>query len=366
VQLVVLKGVPTRKAALLVWFEEVDGVATTFATRDGSSLTPSLVSAPPADLDTVAPALVGVPAPIALATDAGDTFGAFVGEPAVGATDGCGDGQAIVTLAITFPAPFGTATAWPSDGRFPIGVSTLAWTATDDSGNSATETSTITVANHQLLDLDVQLVGRFAADVPGCGRTIRLTFRDGVLLVPVEFGASGTGGVERSARIAGVQVPVAASAPCVCVKDVTHSITDAVFPTIESTKYLGSVQLRQGDSNDDDVVDILDFASWLIDAGPAACNGRSNYNFDGLVNSADFSWVSVNFFARGEGCTGEFTGAEPMRRVSVKELRRRGLGALAAADLTGDGWLDERDIQVAASGAGTFGHASAENTTPGW
>jgi hypothetical protein len=32
--------------------------------------------------------------------------------------------------------------------------------------------------------------------------------------------------------------------------------------------------------------------------------------------------------------------------VSVKELRRQGLGHLAAADLNRDGWVDLRDMQL--------------------
>jgi hypothetical protein len=37
----------------------------------------------------------------------------------------------------------------------------------------------------------------------------------------------------------------------------------------------------------------------------------------------------------------------PRDRVSVRELRRRGLGDLIAADINGDGWVDVQDIQMA-------------------
>ena len=46
---------------------------------------------------------------------------------------------------------------------------------------------------------------------------------------------------------------------------------------------------------------------------------------------------------RGDGCTA-FGGGEARSRVSLKELRRSGLGHLAVADLNGDGWIDGRDI----------------------
>jgi hypothetical protein len=46
----------------------------------------------------------------------------------------------------------------------------------------------------------------------------------------------------------------------------------------------------------------------------------------------------------------------------VKELRRTGLGELAAADLNHDGWFDMRDMQIAVQGnaGGNGGGAAAQ------
>ena len=44
--------------------------------------------------------------------------------------------------------------------------------------------------------------------------------------------------------------------------------------------------------------------------------------------------------------------------MSVKELRRRGLGHLAESDMNRDGWIDLRDMQLYLQGAGPA--ASAE------
>ncbi|MFZ9916366.1 MAG: hypothetical protein ACO3IB_13685, partial [Phycisphaerales bacterium] len=41
---------------------------------------------------------------------------------------------------------------------------------------------------------------------------------------------------------------------------------------------------------------------------------------------------------------GSYDGGAPRSRVSVKELRRMGLGHLASADLNRDGWLDTNDV----------------------
>ena len=58
----------------------------------------------------------------------------------------------------------------------------------------------------------------------------------------------------------------------------------------------------------------------------------------------------VNFFLSGQTCgTGKLAG-EPVSRISLKELRRRGLGHLAAADLNGDQWLDLTDVQLFVEG----------------
>jgi hypothetical protein len=71
-----------------------------------------------------------------------------------------------------------------------------------------------------------------------------------------------------------------------------------------------------------------------------------------VVNNADFTYITLNFFSVGESCTGALDGKQPRDRITVKELRRMGLGELAAADLNGDGWVDARDMQSYMQGGG--------------
>jgi hypothetical protein len=52
----------------------------------------------------------------------------------------------------------------------------------------------------------------------------------------------------------------------------------------------------------------------------------------------------VNFLKSGEAC-GAFNGPIARDRISVRELRRTGLGELIQADLNGDGWVDLDDMQ---------------------
>ena len=108
-------------------------------------------------------------------------------------------------------------------------------------------------------------------------------------------------------------------------------------------KWDADFSLNQGDSNDDDLVDILDFGIYVGDFGAGLDSGVSNFNGDLLVNNFDFGFISVNFLDQGESC-GAFTGGAPRSQIAVRQLRRQGLGHLAAADLNRDGMLSTSDI----------------------
>jgi hypothetical protein len=212
----------------------------------------------------------------------------------------------------------------------------VTWTAEDALGNIETETRQITVSNHQLLDVQVGFVGAIAANTP---RSIRVRAGSSIQVLPVTLTGS-------SASITGVQLPVALDYPCVTAKAVSHSIADAMSTSIVSRRYSATASLLQGDSNDDDMVDITDFALYVASRGSGkAVDAVSNFNGDTVINTVDFTFIGVNFFRVGETC-GSFDGVIPRDRISVRELRRAGLGELIQADLNRDGWVDMRDIQL--------------------
>ncbi|MHC4219804.1 MAG: hypothetical protein ACYSU7_15290, partial [Planctomycetota bacterium] len=83
-----------------------------------------------------------------------------------------------------------------------------------------------------------------------------------------------------------------------------------------------------------------------------------------LVWTEDFSFIQINFLNGDETdcCVPpmparwlarhmpqSFDG--PITRISVQELRRRGLHDLIVADLNHDGWLDVEDMAAFAGGA---------------
>jgi hypothetical protein len=89
----------------------------------------------------------------------------------------------------------------------------------------------------------------------------------------------------------------------------------------------------------------------VLGSAPKTADSRSNFNHDIAVGNGDFAFISTNFLVSGETCGGGFANGDgPIARISVKELRRRGLGELAQADINGDGWVDQFDIALAAQG----------------
>jgi hypothetical protein len=269
-----------------------------------------------------------------VAADAGTTAGAAFVEPTVTAANTCSSVPVIRTITLSDSS---TPTIWPS--HFPVGVNTVNWTSTDEAGNIATTTITYTVQNHQLATADVNLVATINPSI-AFNQVMRVSLSTGdVVNATVSF--AGNNGA-----ILDIQVPVRAGYTCMGIKDAAHTLTDVQAVSVSGTKYAtaGVYELIAGDSNDDDLVDILDFGAFVAARGSTvATNAISNFNADTVVNNADLAFLSVNYFQVGESCGG-YAGEAPLERVKVKDLRRAGLGHLAVADLNHDGWVDDRDI----------------------
>ncbi len=323
-------------SAALVSFGTVSNTTTKFSLADTTSIAPVTTDLESISIDGTAPVLNNIPSNSSVATDAGSTYGAYFANPGVTVTENCGSLTA--TLLITYPNT-STASAWPSNGMFPIGTSTLVWSVTDAAGNSASETRTITVANYQLLDAAIALDGPFTN---ASTRSIRFIAGSSSQLLSVSLSGSPLA----SGSISSIEVPVASGYSCLSAKDPTHSITDTAAASVSGVRYAVSFALLQGDSNADDVVDIIDFGVFVGARGSGkALDAISNFNSDTVVNNGDFAYLSINFFEVGESCSG-FTSGTPQARIRVKDLRRSGRGDLAIADINGDGWVDTADIAL--------------------
>ena len=137
------------------------------------------------------------------------------------------------------------------------------------------------------------------------------------------------------------------SIPCLLAKDTQHSVSNAASASVVGVRYAASVVLTQGDSNDDDLIDILDFGMFLGDRGADATRrGRSNFNSDLAVSNGDFGFISLRFLLSGDTCGAFDAPGQPLSRISVRELRRRGLGNMTKADFNRDGWVDTTDMTI--------------------
>ncbi|MFZ9914865.1 MAG: proprotein convertase P-domain-containing protein, partial [Phycisphaerales bacterium] len=327
-----LPGETICGASALVYFDTIGGESTRFVNQGNNSIAPTLTNLGSLRIDGVGPALAGVPQSRTGAADAGSTAGAYYAPPVVTSSDDC-DGAISASLLVTYPNG-ATASTWPANGMFPVGTTTLTWSTIDGVGNQSSASRTVVVSNNQLLDAGITLGGAVAGNST---RSLRVKAGDTTQTVQVPM-------TQAAGSAQGVSLPVAAGYNCITVKDTVHSLTSSATPTVVNGRYSASYTLRQGDCNDDDKVDILDFSYFVANRGATVGpNATANFNSDGIVNNADLAFISLSFFQVGDNC-GSYMGAPPLDRISVKDLRRMGLGHLAIGDLNGDRVIDMNDI----------------------
>ena len=308
-----LDAIVLSTSALTTRITDSNGVALAFTQADNVSIT------------SLAPfTLAAVPANVAVAADAGTVAGALVSLVAPTAADSCGTP---LTVTATRSDSALLAAYYP-----PNLTTTVTYTATDAAGNTDSKNVTVAVANYQLLDAAISLNGSITGSST---RSVRVIAGSTQL---VNVGMTNGSGIASN-----VQVPIAASYPCITAKDAGHSLSNTGASSVVGVEYAASIALDQGDSNDDNLVDILDFGIYVGKFGVAVAGGSSNFNDDLAVTSGDFGFISLNFADTGIVC-GAFTGGAPRTAVSVKELRRSGMGELAGADFNRDGMLDVNDV----------------------
>ena len=328
----VVSGGEACNQASIVSFTTIGGLASSLGTAAGQSTSVTGAALGALRVDGAGPAIEGLPATQTLSCDAGSIVGAVIAAPTLTATDGC-DGARSISLLIDLPDG-SMLTAWPAGGLFPIGVTEITATSTDTLGNGTVVTREITVLDQQLIDLGISLGGSFAG---ASTRSIRVTVGNDTQIVQVA--CSGPNGT-----IEGVAIPASVQPPCIVVKDVAHSLAEAGLATQDGNRWTADAELRQGDSNDDGKVDILDFALFVSVRGSVVdAAAVSNFNADATISNADLAFISLHFFQVSETC-GSLWNDPPAERVKVKDLRRAGMGHLAVGDLNGDGWLDQQDV----------------------
>jgi len=301
--------------------------------------------------DTTAPTISGCPGDITVNADAG----------------GC-------TAVVTWTEPTATdvccgPVAWTyrshePGSTFPQGTTTVRYEFTDGCNNTAVCQFNVTVNAVNDLQVTVSLAG---VDPNSFTRCIRFELWN----CPASSPAATVDAVLSFTN--GTAGPVTIEVPCgqyncITARDRLHTLrrtADSVDAgTYYTANFTGTDALIGGNLNDDFWVDILDFGvfswqwGWTGDPNTTCTTPypHADINGDGLVDTADFTFIQANFLLGHEAnCCGApgFRGedeAGPLTRIAVADLARYGLEHLAVADLNGDGWIDEYDVAAFASG----------------
>jgi hypothetical protein len=254
----------------------------------------------------------------------------------------------------------------------------ITWTATDDCDNFSECTQTVIVQDLNTMVVNVELD---SAPVTG---TRCITFElfescSPAVSVVVDADIFFTSGWAIGAV---VDVPCGAYV-CITGRDKLHTLRrtdddgdfyDAGTSYVADFTSTGTTDdsLLGGNLNDDRWIDILDYGvftgQWAVNYGSpdTPCGTpypHADISGNSLVATEEFTFIQTQFlFAREADCCGVpmrlgarnryATQADgPVTRISVKELRRRGLHDLIKGDLNHDGWLDVRDMEAFANGA---------------
>lgn len=249
--------------------------------------------------------------------------------------------------------------ALPLGDPYPAGVTTITWTATDECGNESVCVQTITVSDVNELVLVVDLsptvdttltrcitfeLWECPATIPTEIVSLELTFTDGMF--------SGT-----------VELPCG-NYTCITARDELHTLRRTATLSIagsEPAQYVADFSSTSGNDliggnlNDDLFVDILDFGVFVGQFGADYGTGdttcatpfpHADISGNGTVGVEDFTFISINFLESSEAncCGAQGAQGRPVKRISVRQLKRMRLGDLVVGDLNHDGWLDIQDM----------------------
>lgn len=245
---------------------------------------------------------------------------------------------------------------FPSGFAFPIGTTTVECSATDACGGVTFESFDVTVLDVSEMVADVELAG---SDPGEYSRCITFEFIDPSSDCPDVVSVNRTLWFTDSLTHVVIDVPCG-EFDCVTARDRLHTLrrTDDELGVV-GTRYVANFagpdnSLIGGNLNDDEFIEILDFGIFVGRFGDdygtpdTDCDTsapHADISGDGIVDMADYTFISTNFLAaREDDCCGEPSVAGPRDSVSVVELMRSGHEDLVIADLNADGWLDRLDV----------------------
>ncbi len=306
---------------------------TEFTDGVGGKMVPALVASSGFKVDDGAPVLSNVPANVTVQAEAGmDSFANVTLTPPT-ATDAC--------------APGLTASSSRSDGAslsaaFPVGTTTVTWSATDPCGNVTRATTSVTVNNSNTATFAVSYTNS-ASYAASSARTLTLNIHgaNGYTLK-----ASQPVTLVRGAATISLTDLAIDNYDCVAIEEKGRSLRRVATVIDGGLVWSSTATLIAGDLINDEVVDVLDWGAYIVG------NPNADLDGNGAINATDGNFIIANFGQKGEtGCGTSFMSpSEPISAISVAELVDRGLTDLVAADLNNDGWLDMEDVRLASNG----------------
>jgi hypothetical protein len=306
---------------------------------------------------------------------------AIVNWDAPSATDTC-DGDLTVSCIAEHTLGYDISGLLANNGgEFPQGTAFFRCEASNSCGDTAVDVWTVDVSDQHGLSVEVHLSPAIVGD--NFERAIQFQLYRDCFSDPTEICEVMTfGGPYNFNGHARSTLKVdKGNYQCITARDCLHTLRSAadVFCEDNGWKAIFKGDPLQGGNwlvggNLDcwkpggapDTIDILDAGIYLsVIAGnqgstaPGAntdCDTEgphADINADGVVDSADYSFVLENFLAASKDacCPQAEAPIEPGRTsYSVTELRKMGFGDLASGDLNGDGFLDMTDLDLYSQG----------------
>lgn len=328
-----------------------------FTDTSGTEVLPNLVHMTPILINGSPPMLGACPADVATPPDPG-LLTASIPWVNPSATDSC-DGLSVPVICNP-----------PSGSAFSPGTTSVVCTATNSCGMQDTCSFSVRV-DAQVVTVDVELG---SVDPGPFERCITFEVWDcdgppGAQHVSVSQTLTFANGLAQ-----GVDVLIPGGDwECMTARDELHTLRSTApdFSTTDGIQYTASFVgsraagghwLVGGNLNDDEFIDILDFgilsSQHMTQATPDTPCGTpppdANINGDDQVSLLDLVvFVGNSLEASEPDCCGAGSTAAasgPIEAISVRDLRRLGLGHLATGDINRDGMLDMDDVLMLLDG----------------
>jgi hypothetical protein len=317
------------------------------ANGDGLGGTLPLSNPAPVSIDSTPPVFANVPANLDVPADAGAGCMAMRTLVPPTATDACGP------VVQSFSRSDG---ALLLNAPWPCGLTTVTWTAVNRCGLTSTATTTVLVQNYHLLEMNVEYAGMSSAYAPAMDRGIGVRVGEFTLCQSISFAYGAGFGV--------AQIPVG-SYNCATVDDDLHTLVSQTDVVIVGTNYslsaTGASALMNGDLNDDNTINVIDWGVMVVRIGTTAAVNTNcsttgfhcDFNGSGTVTDFDGSFILNSFLANGDsGCGLGGVLAANVTKISVTDLSKLMGENASAADLNRDGVVDAQDMRMWKSGKG--------------